>query len=240
MRHRYRGDMPPARSGSAATLADILRNQIVAGLYKPGDRLPATQDLAAAYHVVRNTAAKALRILVEEGLAEVRYGVGTFVRQPPRREPIGPAAYARSRWGGLQMPAVAVAREPADEAVATALGLAPGTIVGVRRRLVGTQRGPTHLVTSYYPPGVAVADGRLPGLHDDGFALVEGAHEVIESLRCRLATAEEAARLRLPVGGSVVEVRRVTRDADGRPVEHGVGVYLADAFEWTFRFTIPD
>ena len=67
--------VPPSRQ-----IAGWLRGDIEAGRYAPGQRLPSIADLVQTYGVARDTAAKALRILVTEGLAETSQGMGTYVK----------------------------------------------------------------------------------------------------------------------------------------------------------------
>jgi DNA-binding GntR family transcriptional regulator len=65
-------------------IAAILRGQIESGKLQPGDRLPSQMTLVQTYGVARVTAGKALQTLVEEGVAVMVPGMGTYVR---------PAAY---------------------------------------------------------------------------------------------------------------------------------------------------
>lgn len=58
----------------------MLRGQIERGELQPGDRLPSQVTLTQEYGVARMTAAKALQVLVEEGLAVVVPGMGTYVK----------------------------------------------------------------------------------------------------------------------------------------------------------------
>jgi GntR family transcriptional regulator len=60
--------------------ADI-RHQIEVGELRPGDQLPTVATLAVAHHVSSATVAKAIKVLVAEGLVITRHGWGTFVRQ---------------------------------------------------------------------------------------------------------------------------------------------------------------
>jgi GntR family transcriptional regulator len=66
--------VPPYRQ-----VAAILRGQIERGELPPGRRLPSIADLVQDYGIARTTAGKALRLLVDEGLAEVSPGMGTYV-----------------------------------------------------------------------------------------------------------------------------------------------------------------
>lgn len=60
-------------------VAAILRERIEAGTYT--SRLPSIQDLTQEFGIARTTAAKALRLLADEGLAEVSEGMGYFVKR---------------------------------------------------------------------------------------------------------------------------------------------------------------
>ena len=62
-------------------LADILRGQIRSGELPPGSRLPSIIGLSERYGIARTTAHKALRVLVDEGLAVVSRGRGMFVKR---------------------------------------------------------------------------------------------------------------------------------------------------------------
>jgi DNA-binding GntR family transcriptional regulator len=61
-------------------VAAILRERIQAGQYAPGMRLPSINDLVQEFGVARTTAGKALRLLVDEGLAEMSAGMGFYVK----------------------------------------------------------------------------------------------------------------------------------------------------------------
>ncbi len=60
-------------------MVDQVRNLIAIGSLRPGDRLPAVRALAARARVNRNTAARAVQRLEQEGLVQARVGQGTFV-----------------------------------------------------------------------------------------------------------------------------------------------------------------
>ena len=62
-------------------VAAILRERIAVGRYAPGTRLPSINDLVQEFGVARTTAGKALRLLVEDGLAEISQGMGFYVKE---------------------------------------------------------------------------------------------------------------------------------------------------------------
>lgn len=60
-------------------LAAILRSQIEAGELEPDRPLPSLVQLVGTYGVARETARKAVHVIVSEGLARVVPGRGVFV-----------------------------------------------------------------------------------------------------------------------------------------------------------------
>ncbi|MDI2098290.1 GntR family transcriptional regulator [Ruicaihuangia caeni] len=68
-----------------APLLDRLRALVLGGEYPPGALLPEL-FLAEEFEVSRTPIREALKQLENEGLVEIRPRVGTFVRQPTRRE----------------------------------------------------------------------------------------------------------------------------------------------------------
>jgi DNA-binding GntR family transcriptional regulator len=63
-----------------AQLARILRGQIAAGTFRPGDRLPSEAQLCERYGVSPMTVRRVINILVDEGLVVAEQGRGTFVK----------------------------------------------------------------------------------------------------------------------------------------------------------------
>lgn len=65
-------------------VAAQIRRAIADGEAKPGERLPPARHLAAVMHVNTNTVLRALRILRDEGLLELRQGHGIRVTGTPQ------------------------------------------------------------------------------------------------------------------------------------------------------------
>lgn len=61
-------------------VAAVLRARIEAGTYQPGRRLPSVRDLVQEFGIAQLTARKALRVLVDDGAAEMSPGMGTYVK----------------------------------------------------------------------------------------------------------------------------------------------------------------
>ena len=73
-------------------LKEMLQNQIERGMYRSHQKLPSERDLCQHFNLSRMTARRALKELIDEGLAYTRVGKGTFVSyktggQPTRKSP---------------------------------------------------------------------------------------------------------------------------------------------------------
>ncbi|MGA8943759.1 MAG: FadR/GntR family transcriptional regulator [Thermoactinomyces sp.] len=60
-------------------VADYLKEQIMNGTYKPGDRLPSLRELSELLGVGQSTVREAVSSLKTMGLVTIRHGEGTFV-----------------------------------------------------------------------------------------------------------------------------------------------------------------
>jgi len=63
------------------------RKAIVSGQLRPGDAFPSVRALSRELKINPNTAHKVVGHLVNEGLLEVRPGLGTVVAAPPESSP---------------------------------------------------------------------------------------------------------------------------------------------------------
>jgi DNA-binding GntR family transcriptional regulator len=68
-------------------IAGIIRGQIEQGQLQPGDRIPSQQQMQDEYAVAKATAAKALKVLVNEGLVVVVPGLGARVARRLAQRP---------------------------------------------------------------------------------------------------------------------------------------------------------
>ena len=64
------------------TLKESLKNDILSGVYQPGDKMPSENQLVQEYDLSRHTVRKALSILEEEGYIVAVHGKGTFCTEP--------------------------------------------------------------------------------------------------------------------------------------------------------------
>jgi GntR family transcriptional regulator len=70
-------------------LAEQVRQALLTGVLREGDRLPTVKEVVGSLAINPNTVLKAYRELEREGLVEGRQGIGTFVLRRPDGPPPG-------------------------------------------------------------------------------------------------------------------------------------------------------
>ena len=73
--------MPRTPQVPYVAVADALRARLDSGEWLPGEQLPSASALGAEYGVSRTTAARAVRVLAEEGRVTVVRNWGAFVAE---------------------------------------------------------------------------------------------------------------------------------------------------------------
>ncbi|WP_432096152.1 GntR family transcriptional regulator [Streptomyces sp. bgisy100] len=130
---------------------------------------------------------------------------------------------ARGRRGTQRIVHAGEATAPAE--VGELLGLPEGEAVVVRRRVMYLDDQPCELTDTYYPVPVARGTPLAGAAKIPGGAvrlLAELGHvgvRVREDVTARLPTANEADELRIEPGEPVLQLTRVTLDADDRPIQ---------------------
>ncbi|HEX7473253.1 MAG TPA: GntR family transcriptional regulator [Candidatus Limnocylindrales bacterium] len=219
-----------------------VRDRIRSGDLAPGAQLETEVELMDRYGVSRATVRQALRELVAGGFLEIRRGLGTYVTQRRFEHTIG-GFYSFSREierHGLQpgTRVLGLGVERADEAVADALGLDPGTAVVALRRLRLAGDDPLVVETSYLPAA------RFPGLEVVDFGRVRLYDTLTNAYGCRptraretfepvLVTADEAALLGQRRGEPALRVERVAFDQDDAPIEFCRSTVRGDRYRYS-------
>ena len=79
-------------------IVEQVKSMVASGMMKPGSQLPTVREVAAELRINFNTAARAYRLLHEEGIISTQQGRGTYVLEGPP-----PAGAKRARRERLQM-----------------------------------------------------------------------------------------------------------------------------------------
>ncbi|WP_431781578.1 GntR family transcriptional regulator [Streptomyces chumphonensis] len=240
---------------TAREIADELRERIRSGSLAPGTRLPGEPALVREHGVAKETARRALTLLVNEGLATRRKGSGTYVRefQPIRR--VANKRLAEERWNDgrsiwsadigqrpMSVSGLRVYEKPAPDDVAQLLGLEKGAAVVVRDRLFTVEGEPVQAAVSYLPAdlarGSAIAqeDTGAGGIYARLAELGYKPIRFVEEVRARMPSQDESERLHLAEGTPVVEIYRTALTAEGQAVE--VNKMLLDAGAYVMEYHI--
>ena len=75
------GIKPISRTNVSSKVFDQLKEQIILGEWKPGEKIPSENELAKQLNVSRITVRQALHRLIAFGLIETRVGEGSFVKE---------------------------------------------------------------------------------------------------------------------------------------------------------------
>ncbi|QKV93206.1 GntR family transcriptional regulator [Streptomyces sp. NA02950] len=240
---------------TAKQIADDLRERIRSGALAPGARLPGEPALVRQYGVAKETARRALTLLVTEGLAVRRRGSGTYVRefQPIRRVANRRLAQegwteGRSIWSAdigerpMTVTGLRVYEALAPDDVARALGLEDGAPVVIRDRLFVVEGEPVQAAVSYLPAdlvresAIAQEDTGPGGTYARLAELGAKPVRFVEELRARMPSQDETERLHLAEGTPVVEIYRTALTVEGKPVE--VNRMLLDAGVYVMEYHV--
>ena len=216
-------------------IAEQMTRDIRTGTAPAGALVEKEVAMAARLGVSRPTTRQAFQELVDQGLLLRTRGVGTRVAPERIHRPMTPTSLFDDLAATGRRPASRVlehAQVPADDDVARALGVTPGTAVVRVRRLRTADGEPLALMTNHLLPALAPSAEALAerGLYDLLRARGAEVFVVHQSIGARLATPEEAELLGEEEPAAVLTMERVAVDPVGRVVEHGAHVYRADRY----------
>jgi len=219
----------------------VLREQIGAGTFARGTRLPGEVALAAEFGVSRMTMRRALNQLVAEGLVHRRAGAGTFVQgeggSPVLRADLTDVfAHLKEmgRRSGVRLLSFAYVSPP--DSVADALGLAAGECAqrSVRVRLVDD--APLSFLTTHVPERIGLTYTEADLATTPLLELLErsgvAAERASQTIGATLAGPEVAQALDVGLGAPLLSLTRVVHGADDRGVEHLHALYRPDRFSF--------
>jgi GntR family transcriptional regulator len=219
----------------------ILRNQIFSGELRPGALLPGEQELADLFNVSRITAKRALNELADAGLVVRERGRGTRVCDAP--PPPTVKTSVEGWFENISLMGVATDVEvlefdyvPAAAEVAEALLVEPGATVQrtVRVRLLDGE--PMSYLITHVPEDIGRSFDREEMGHFPLLTLMERhgvkVADARQTVSATLADPEVARALDVHAGSPLLDVRRVVRDVNDRPVEFIRVLYRPDKYQF--------
>ena len=249
-------------------LYSLLKSKITSGELPPGSLLPSEIELAKRFSVSRITTKRALNELGRDGLVERRAGRGTHVRTRPPSSPLlrapltGNLESLNIMGRETTVEVLSFERVPAPKAISDALKIKPHTLVD---RAVRVRRNQGEPFAYYLSHTIVLKEGAAAQneLHRDkaaktgpqamnrknlktqtrleiframGIKLAE----VDQVLNAAAASAEVAQALNLTVGAPVLSLTRIYIDSEGRVVDHLLGIYRPDRFEYHMHLSTLD
>lgn len=234
----------PQRIPLSQQARHYLREMIEGGSYQPGERLPSQDELAAQLRVSRLTLRDALRSLEQEGVVQVKHGVGTFVspsyghRIESGLERLESILELAARQGSeVTFDDLQVSQEPAGKEVALALSVPVGTLL---TRVGRTFRVGRRRVA--YMLDVAPASLLDPNEINDAFDgsilnLLKGRGDLtlshaVANISAINAGDELGVQLKVKPNQALQLLEETLYDRDGVPVEFSRNYFVPEFFQF--------
>lgn len=136
-----------------------IKDQIDAGVFAPGDKIPTEMDLAAQFNTSRQTVNKALRDLVLDDLVERSPRSGTFVKPPKSQSSLldlqNIATQISERGNSYSNTLIELSAQKVDTDVAAILGMVKDEEVFVSQMVHKENGMPVRYDERYIRPGAA-------------------------------------------------------------------------------------
>ena len=220
-------------------LFNVLKEEILRGVYVPGQKIPTERELCTHFGVSRITARHALRLLSEQGMLDRQVGRGSYVGSArPAKLPILQSDFTGSvRREAPNMKRRLLSKQftVAPTQIAATLGLLKSEKCLIAERLDLIEDEPLAYDTAYIPLNLAgnISDEMLiridfleSWLSAEGITL---SHSV-ESIEAKLADLEAAKKLSVDQCSPVLVVMDTVYITDGRVAGVFESVYRADRF----------
>jgi len=226
-------------------LREQLRDEIAAGQYSDGARLPTESELVARHGLSRQTVRRAFQDLVAEGAVYRVPGRGTYASEPGRYlRQLGSIEDLMSLSDDTTMEVLAGLRRRVDVDAASRLRLDDDVVYTVvfRRLHDGVPFVSTtvHLIPSVAQPIQAtLVDGAVGTQTVIGLLephLAEPIAEAAQSITVAPADDVVADAVGCEPGHPMLRVDRLYTDAGGSPVELSVSHFLPE--QYTYRVTL--
>ena len=222
-------------------LVEQIREQIQSGVLNPGDQLPSERRLGEQATISRMTVRQAVAYLVQDGMLEVKPGVGTFVAEPKlTHDPLhllGFTEEAMHQGGHVTSQVLAQEVVTPSLAIATALALPPEAACIKLVRLRFANEIPLLLETTYLPahlcPGLEIADLATESL----YALLRQRyglqlHQTRQTLEATVANHYESEIFGIQPGMAMILLEGITYQQDQQPAEYFKAIYRGDRFKF--------
>jgi len=226
-------------------LVERLRNLIREEGLRPGDRLPSESELAARFGAARGSVREALKLLEQDGLVDVRHGLGRFVTPSGGLHVDRPVTVFESATEMLQSRGfhpktrvLSAERSEPTRAEATALELSVGAPVIRLRRLRSHEQKLLIYSVATFP--ASFLNSEEPRVDEFGGSLTDWlaarGHRLDSSAAQLQATSLPAEVARLPEAKGEAEWLLIVErcvDEDGRLFLYSQDFHRGDVFTFS-------
>lgn len=218
----------------------ILLNEIVAGTYKPGQKLPTENELAKRFGVNRHTVRNAISALCDANVTVVEQGKGIFVKERVLPYPLKERTrFSQIVSGRHRLPDkhfIGYTVVPAPTDLAAHLDLKPGTDLTRIESVSIADKFPIAHSISY------LESQRFPGITKI-FASEKsltktlmhfGIHDYTRKWTKIISTLPDkdiAEHLQQPRSKPILQTESLDITADGKPLEYGITCFSSSRVE---------
>lgn len=229
-------------------LANILRSQIAAGQFKPGDQLPSEAQLCRYYEVSPMTVRRSINLLADQDVVSTAQGRGTFVKPlelSTATFDLRELQELFSQNAGTVIRLLDVRIIPADRRTASKLNLAVGENTIYIRRLLTKAGDPIFYHREYliYDPTRPIVEAEMDVTSLQGlFAHVENTLLKRGELTARatLMNKEEADLLQVALPAAAFCIEHTFYDFKNRPISVGWFICHSDRLHFTTKVGLDD
>ncbi|HEY5984195.1 MAG TPA: GntR family transcriptional regulator [Anaerolineales bacterium] len=229
-------------------LANILREQILAGNLEAHQPISSERELEKIYKVSRTTIRPAIDLLVRQGFLYREHGKGTFVSPPKLQKGISELTSftedmkRRGIVPGQKILLIGYVEPPEKVRFQLELGKHVQEVLCVDRLRLG-DGAPMGLQTSYYnlPDGLSFTREELEEIGSIYALLREKLHliptEADETLEVTVASPHEASLLRVEAGSPLLLSQRTTYSQTRKVFEFAKILYRGDRYRYFAKLT---
>ncbi|MGJ8455487.1 GntR family transcriptional regulator [Pseudothermotoga sp. U03pept] len=221
-----------------------LKQKIVDGFYKPGDRIPPESELVQIYNVSRLTVRRALEELRSEGFISRAKGKGTFItgRKEEEQMNVLKGFTDKAKEEGFSVKSAVLENKLVEVPLelAEVFGVEQGTMVILLKRIRYMNEDPVAIESAYLNTAVDVKllnilkkDMSKESLYD--FLRTElklpliRAYEVLEVTEI---SGPDAKHLNVPAGSCALLRKRYTYTSENKCVEFVRSIYRGDKYRF--------
>lgn len=221
-------------------LKDVLAGEINKGVHK--EKIPSERDLMERFSVSRTTVREAISHLVQEGILEKVHGKGTFISQkPPVHEWLDSLNSLTETVKKMGMvPGSTLLKSEAVLGMNYVSDLLQTDSLFTIERLRTADSTPIAIERHFYSKEIGIQLAKYDLETSTIYDLLENnlGIELVEAeqfISCKEVSLEDAEKLDIQPGSSVLCVERLITDANDQPIEYYTSNFRPDMYVFRIK-----